>query len=120
MSRCDSRRMEMHESTPDRSIAARDAAVRRLRSLRLAAGVTATAAMGVVAAVTAASTHARVVVTHALGARSATASTVVSVPEPAATVAVANGVSSSSSSSSAPSSAPSPASSAPVVVSGGS
>ena len=112
--------MDPGESTPQRSVAARDAAVRRLRWLTLAAGVIATAAMGFVAAVTAASTHARVVVTHALGARTVSASTVVSVPAPAATVSVSGGVSASSASSTATPAAPSTASSAPVVVSGGS
>ena len=60
--------MDAREPTRQRGIAARDAALRRLRWLTLAAGVLAAAVMGVLAAVTAASTHARVVVRHALGA----------------------------------------------------
>jgi hypothetical protein len=115
--------MDSQGSTPDRSIVVRDAAIRRLRWLRLAAGVIATAAMGVVAAVTAASTHTRVLVAHTLGARAAASSGIVSVPEPAATVSVSSGVSASGGSSSGVSSAsstPATASSAPVAVSGGS
>ncbi len=117
--------MDAKEPTRQRSIVARDAALRRLRWLTLVAGVLAAAGMGVLAALTAASTHARVVVRHALGATPARSSTIISVPEPTATVAVASGVSATTTSSSSTPAAPAPtapstASSTPVVVSGGS
>ena len=120
--------MSTKEAPRTRSIAARDSAVRRLRWLTLAAGLIAAAAMGLVAAVTAASTHARSVVKHALGTSSVTTptATIISVPAPTATVSTAADVSASSASSSTPSASTaqsnvsSAASSAPVVVSGGS
>ena len=114
--------MDERESMRQRSIGARDAALRRLRWLTLAAGVIAVAVMGFVSALTAASTHARVVIKHALGASPVASSSIVSVPEPTATVPVATGISATSSSSTPAAAAPAPstASSTPVVVSGGS
>ena len=104
-----------------RAIDRRNAASRRVRSLTFATAAAATAAAGVIAAVTATSgTVAKKAARQLLGANATTSSqTVPAVPEPTATVA--SGGASPSAPASAPSAAPIPAqSSAPVAVSGGS